>query len=480
MEEVGESMRMPVFQADTYVASQGNGRLLMVFLGWGMSPEPFISLSKPGYDVMLLWNYRPAGDDSFDCLRRMIDGYSEIVVVAWSFGVVAASYVLDALSDLPFTRTIAVNGTPRHIDRCMGIPPAVFALTLRGLSPAAVVKFNTRMFADEKERIWFESYPSTRGFESVQAELNLFGELPPYNSSANRWNFAVVGGKDAIFPPANQSACWEGSGCKVTLFPESGHYIDMQKVIDDFVVDKDLVANRFGTAMETYRESAGAQREVARRLWESAEPFLPGRKDTVVEVGVGDGLFTELYADRLRPKELLLLDIAEVETSRFPTKSRFVRCDAETVFSQLCPDASVDAVFSSSTLQWFNSPEVFVARAYRALRPGGILAFSFYGEGTYREVAEITGVSLKYPDPSGWKQVGEILLIEKETVEARFADATAAVRHISRTGVNALRRNPSTAVAAGRKLIRDLPKNADGSVTLTYVPYYLIIRKPII
>lgn len=473
-------MRMPVFQADTRLTSHGNGRLLMVFLGWGMSPEPFLSLSKPGYDVMLLWNYRPAGDDAFGRLRRMIDGYSEIVVVAWSFGVVAASYVLDALSDLPFTRTIAVNGTPRHIDRRMGIPPAVFALTLRGLSPAAVVKFNTRMFSDEKERIWFESYPSTRGFESIRAELNFFGELPPYNSSANRWNFAVVGGKDAIFPPANQSACWEGSGCKVTLFPESGHYIDLQKVIDDFVVDKELVANRFGTAMETYRESAGAQREVARRLWNFAEPFLPGRTDTVVEVGVGDGLLTELYADRLRPKELLLLDIAEVGTSRFPAKSRFVRCDAETEFSQLCPDASVDAVFSSSTLQWFNSPEVFVARAYRALRPGGILAFSFYGDGTYREVAEITGVSLKYPDPSGWKHVGEILLFEKETVEARFADASAAVRHISRTGVNALRRNPSTAVAAGRKLIRDLPKNADGSVGLTYVPYYLIIRKPII
>lgn len=460
-----------------FAAEPCRDRLLMVFLGWGMSPEPFISLSKPGYDVMLLWDYRGADGGFAERLRETLSRYSEIVVVAWSFGVVAASYVLDSLDGLAVTRKIAVNGTPRHIDRTCGIPPAVFSLTLRGLSPAAVEKFNGRMFVGDRMRDAFLSEPSSRGFESVLEELRVFGALPPYEGAV-RWDFAIIGGKDLIFPPDNQAACWAESSCKVAEIPSAGHYIDLQSVMDDYVVDKELVASRFGSARGTYRGSAGAQREVAERLWELAAPLIPRRPERVVEVGVGDGLLTELYVPALEPAALSLWDIADVDSSRFPAGSRFVRCDAEIDVAGLGA-SSVDLILSASTLQWFHSPETFVAKAFVALKPGGIMALSFFGEGTYREVAAITGVSLRYPDPSRWHIDGEVLVMEKDTLAVSFDDAAAAVRHISRTGVNALRRDPSTSVGAGRRLLRELPKEADGRVTLTYVPCYLIIRKPI-
>ncbi len=461
-----------------FAGVRGNNRLIMVFLGWGMSPEPFLHLAKPGYDVLLLWGYHRGDVEEFPTsLRSIVGVYSEIVVIAWSFGVVAASYIMERLGDMPVTRKVAVNGTPRHIDRRMGIPPAVFSLTLKGLTSAAVDKFNDRMFADRSERAAFIAAGQSRSFDSVLEELRFFGSLPPYTGSF-RWNFAVEGGKDLIFSPAGQETFWKSVGVPITIMPEAGHFIDLRSVINDFVVDKELVASRFGSAMGTYRESAGTQRAVASRLWTLVKPFVPVGALRVLEVGVGDGLLTELYAGEINRTDLLLMDIAMVDKERLPAKARFECCDAEEAVGKLAEE-SVDLILSASTLQWFHSPERFVEMAYRALSPGGVMALAFFGEGTYREVASLTGVSLKYPDPSCWNMVGEVLVSEKETVTEIFADSVAAVRHISRTGVNALRRDSATSVREGRRLLRGLHASPDGRVKLTYVPNYLIIRKPI-
>ncbi len=456
-------------------APSAGSRLIMVFLGWGMSPEPFLTLAKPGYDVMLLWEYRLGRDGIDDEILDRLSAYREIVVVAWSFGVVAASYMLDSYPGLPVTRKVAVNGTPRHIDRRFGIPPAVFSVTLRGLSPAAVVKFTDRMFADVADRGAFAAAGNSRSFDSVLEELRLFGGLPVY-SGGLRWDFAVVGGRDAIFPPANQSAFWAAAGCRAIERTEAGHYVGLQSVIDDFVVDKELVASRFGGVRDTYRDSAGVQRGVAEKLWRLTKGSLSGPVASVLEVGAGEGLLTELYAPSLSPETLVLWDIADIGSGRFPPGALFERCDAEEAVRR-CP-LSFDLVISASTLQWFHSPETFVANAMRLLRPGGLLALSFFGDGTYREVSDITGVSLKYPDPSVWDIDGEVVLLEKDSVAESFADAAAAVRHIGRTGVNALRRDRGASVSAGRRLMRELPENPGGGVSLTYVPYYMIIRKP--
>ncbi len=448
----------------------------MMFLGWGMSPEPFLSLSKPGYDVVLLWGYRQGDENSLDELRQVLARYSEILVIAWSFGVVAASYVLETLAGYPISRKIAINGTPRHIDREAGIPPAIFNLTLKGLSPKAIDKFNARMFVDDCLFANFKEHNQGRDFDSVLSELRFFGKLAPFEGDVV-WDFALVGLKDMIFPPDNQLAYWGVTRTTATPFPCDGHFIDLQRVIDDYIVDKELVANRFGSTRRTYRESADAQSAVARRLWVLTRQFVSGSVNTVLEIGVGDGLLTDLYASELSIGELTLLDIAEVDAELLPRNSRFVRCDAEEVIRKLQPE-SVDMIISASTLQWFHSAEKFLANAYNVLRPGGILAVAFFCEGTYREVAAVTGVSLKYPDPSKWNVEGEILVSEQEEVVATFDTPSEAVRHISHTGVNALRRDSSTSVGAGLRLLRGLKPNTEGKVALTFVPCYLVIRKP--
>ena len=116
----------------SFATPPSNQRLILIFLGWGMDAAPFSSLSKPGYDIMLLSDYsgfRP--DEDTDLLAASICNYQEIVVMAWSFGVrIAADFLAGWRRKLPITRAVAINGTTEHISDSCGIPLRIFQGTL--------------------------------------------------------------------------------------------------------------------------------------------------------------------------------------------------------------------------------------------------------------------------------------------------------------------------------------------------------------
>lgn len=68
----------------------GNRRLILIFLGWGMTDAVLNSVERlDSYDIMAVWDYR---DESFDA--EIINSYREIFVFAWSFGVFMAARTL--------------------------------------------------------------------------------------------------------------------------------------------------------------------------------------------------------------------------------------------------------------------------------------------------------------------------------------------------------------------------------------------------
>ena len=79
-----------------------------------------------------------------------------------------------------------------------------------------------------------------------------------------------------------------------------------------------------------------------------------------------------------------------------------LECDAETQIRQL-PDASVDMIFSASTVQWFNSLPEFLRRTARVLRPGGPAFISTFGPATMRRYATFSRrpPTIRLPQPSG-------------------------------------------------------------------------------
>lgn len=115
-------------------------RLILFFAGWGMDASVFSALSKPGYDILLVYDYR---DDDFD--ESVLGGYDEICVLAWSLGVWHADRFISSHSNLPITRTVAVNGTLCPINDSLGIPPRIYDLTSALPDERALAKFYRRI-----------------------------------------------------------------------------------------------------------------------------------------------------------------------------------------------------------------------------------------------------------------------------------------------------------------------------------------------
>jgi len=465
-----------------FIRRSGQKRLILIFLGWGMDGTPFSGLEKAGYDILALYDYSgtPSGNGYDGELSGMLREYSEIVVIAWSFGVrMADDFLRHCGRSLPVTLAIAVNGTTAHIDDKLGIPKTIFAGTLANLSAATVRKFERRMFGSAAD---FNSYaltPSHRTFESRLTELNRFAGIIPSDPSP-MWSRAVIGLRDAIFPPQNQREAWKD--IPADMIENLAHFPDLQTIINRYVIDKELVARRFTDALPTYTSGATVQARVARHLWDMLATHI-GRLPSephVLEIGVGRGLLTRLYVPYLANADICMWDIADIGTEGIPSSAGFRRCDAETAIREL-PDGCYDLVLSSSTLQWFNSPSGFLKEVCRVLRPGGIAAISLYGDGTYREIADVTGESLKYPVmrhlAAAITENTTMLLCAEKTETELFDSPADLLRNMKQTGVNALGRPSGERTRQGLRLLRRYPLTPEGKAPLTYRPLYFVFKK---
>lgn len=189
--------------------------LLVYFAGWGTPPSTVAHLGVPdGYDLLICYDYRdlqPAVDFS---------PYTGIRVVAWSLGVWVAERVLGGY---PLLSATAINGTASPCDAQFGIPPAVFAATLAGLTPNSRQKFERRMCG---KRIGdYQQCQDHRSVEDIRAELETLYHAICRDTRTDLlpWTRAIIATQDKIFPTAHQHAYW-ASRCAVQLI-EGEHYL---------------------------------------------------------------------------------------------------------------------------------------------------------------------------------------------------------------------------------------------------------------
>lgn len=423
------------------IVNNGQPRLLMLFCGWGTDAAVVRGLAFPGYDMMALWDYR-----SLDFDTSLIDGYEEIVVAAWSFGVAAAACFLDSHRELPVTRRVAVNGTLHPVDDALGIPEAIFQGTLDGLDERNLAKFYRRMAL----RRPFEA--PGRGIGELREELTAIRSL---NVPVTPWDMAFVSADDRIIPPDNQAAAWSGTPLRRIGGP---HLPDFAGILAPLMIDKGLVARRFGAAAESYDAEASVQRRIADRLLSIA----PLDTEVCVEIGSGTGVLTRRLLSLYTPKRLVLVDFNPADAEG----AESVKADAEQwIASQ--PDASVSALVSASAMQWFNSPLRFISHVRRVLRPGGVALLSTFGPETMREL-EGLAPRLPYLHPSELPEV-----VDTELITLTFDTPADALRYMHRTGVNGISSTPADALRA----VRRWPLTPDGKVSLTFQPIYIKITK---
>lgn len=432
-----------------------NRRLLLVFNGWSVPVPPAVDTPQvvADYDIAVVSGY-----DSF-VLPQLPREYDEVVLLAWSLGVHAAEIALKQTS-LPLTLTVAVNGTPFPVDDSRGIPEAVFRATAEQLTEQSLARFRRRMGAPAMER-------GPRPLEELRRELIEF----PTEPVEFRWDRAVISKADRIFPPENQRRAWEG---KAEIFETEGtHMADFRDIVERFIINKRHVGSRFARGSSTYADEASVQARIADHLWQLWQKHRHGATGgTVLEFGVGAGTLTALYAPEVRPDELILWDIAPGSNKFAPVLS----ADAEAEISRLV-DCSVDAVVSASTMQWFNSQPRFLEQVARVLRPGGLAVLSTFGPATFEELTACGVTPLPYLPEESLRRAAlrsglEILELHGGVTRKIFATPMDALRHLRATGVNG---RPSP--VGVREIERRWPRRADGRVSLTFAPIYLILKK---
>lgn len=448
-----------------FIKDSGSRRLVVLFAGWGMDSNPFAGLSVPeGYDLAVVWDYRNLDLDAD------LERYSEICVVAWSYGVSMASIWLGKHRGLPVTRRVAVCGTLYPVDDERGIPEAVFRATLDSLSEASLQKFYHRMVGGRKAYEAFRPMMPQRDIDGLKEELmsiERFAAENPVGDSA-AWDSVYVAERDYIIPTANQMRGWEGHPGLTVV--EGSHYPDFSWILSRPVCKED-VSRRFAASVATYDANATVQQQIAARLAEIWQSYgWTGGDGDVIEVGAGTGIFTREYLKKVSPASLLLLDIAAVPDS-LPGEKRV--CDAETEMMRL-ESESADAIVTASTMQWFNSPGKFLEECSRVLRPGGIVVMSTFGPDNYMEISGFAGGCLNYTSGEMLRRIMpaglEIEYMADEKIVMEFDSPRELAMHMRSTGVTGSGLADGARLAGIRGLIRENIRE------ITYNPVYAVLK----
>lgn len=243
------------------------------------------------------------------------------------------------------------------------------------------------------------------------------------------------------------------------------------------MIDKDLVKQRFSSAIAHYDKEASPQRLVAERI----DTLLQERADLpeglVFEIGCGTGLLSERLWRRYGASHPMLFndispDMEAPLREKVGATPLFTASDAE--HAEWESDCALIA--AASCIQWWHEPAEFFTKSHRHLRDGGFLAFGTYGERNLHELREVTGKGLTYDSLTTMTRrledigFGEIY-VEQRTHTLHFPDLVSLLRHLKLTGVNAITSTtpwtPKT-LAETEALYRRRFATPEGLLPLTY------------
>lgn len=472
----------------------GCRRLVIFFAGWGMDYTPFEGVEKPGYDILVVYDYNNEGFDI-----SAVEGYDEICVLAWSLGVYHAVRFIKSHPELPFTRTIAVNGTINPIDDTEGIPRRIYDLTSRLPDENALMKFYRRICGGQEGMTRLLAKLPQRDIGDLREELLAIRKritdaryetdnkgLPSgcscsthIDSDVALWDEIYLSDNDLIFPFENMKRGWKDAADRVRILHGESHAIDFKQFIATSFADKPLIGKRFAAASATYGAEAAVQRDVADTLVAAARAMFDKKhhNQEILEIGSGVGVLTDIYQPYFNNCKISLWDLAPSSVEAVNGNEIAVKaCDAELEIRRQ-PDASADIIFSSSTIQWFNSPRRFLKEVHRVLKPGGMAFISYYADGTLPQFAAVSdSYAMHYP------RIEDVLLsmndvsseIFAKEFELKFDTPAEALAHLRATGVNSIGRD-NMSVSDTRRLMKLI--TVDGKAVLTFNTMFLIMKK---
>ena len=195
----------------TYFRNNNSDGLILLFCGWGMDEKPFQPI-KSNYDILFVSDYSELNFPYFDFLK-----YKKIYLIAFSAGVLIASYFQDKLPKIDLR--IAVNGTLNLFDENEGIPRNVL-FEMENITLENALDFRKKLFDSDKDYNLFNKYQPSRDLES---SLNELAALKNIQSKPFDYDKVIIGKNDKIIPCENQLRAWKDH--KNIKKIEGGHFL---------------------------------------------------------------------------------------------------------------------------------------------------------------------------------------------------------------------------------------------------------------
>lgn len=212
-------------------------------------------------------------------------------------------------------------------------------------------------------------------------------------------------------------------------------------------ISRNSVKAAFAKAALSYNDSAIVQKEILVRLVEKLKVLQTGSVDTLLDVGSGTGLASDLLRERFGKECYYAMDFAAPMLAWAKNQYDIDYQCAVCGDVELLPfrDKSVDVIFSASTFQWCNDVGNAFQECCRALKDQGLLIFSSFGPETLRELRHCFAQIDDHPHVSSFiemQSLGDGLLangfdspvMESEIITVEYKDPMQLLRDLQATG----------------------------------------------
>lgn len=241
-------------------------------------------------------------------------------------------------------------------------------------------------------------------------------------------------------------------------------------------INSKSIKKRFEKSMDKYDENALVQSELAQKLTlELAK--INTKFDNILELGCGTGILTKEIKKHFGYKGYYANDLVEKSKNyiaKILPQYTFIHGNAQ----KIKPTKKFDLIISNAMFQWFSDIEELIKYYKNFLTEKGVLAFSTFGPENFREIKDLSGLSLNYKNKQELINIiskdYEILYTDEYRVTLDFENPLALLAHMKNTGVNSLTAKTWTVREVKEFCEKYLKKYNE--VKLTYHPILIIAK----
>lgn len=242
-------------------------------------------------------------------------------------------------------------------------------------------------------------------------------------------------------------------------------------------IDNKHIKKQFEKSMENYDKNATVQDMMASKMVIELTK-ISANFENILELGSGTGLLTKKITKNIKFKNYFANDLVE------KSKNYIQKIIPNVMF--LCgsalkikPSKKMDLIISNAMFQWFENLDKSIDIIKLSLKRDGLLAFSTFSPENFKEITELTGLTLKYKSKEEIQEIlqikgFEILYCENFYEEINFKTPLELLAHMKNTGVNSL--SEKTWTVKKVKDFCDKYSKKYPKTKLTYSPIIIIAR----